>query len=464
MRCLSPSCYLKRFWSGVLVVALCPGLLSANTEITPTLLLSESFVENSTVTLDESGQITRVSPGIGLTYQQARLDLSLNYQYNSLNYHNLAANDTDTQNLNLLARIVHDPKSWNTRIFSEIRQINVSADGIQIVNPLLDSDNTQELRTLGLATQYQSQVGESINFNSELSLDAAETDEQDRVDSAGLLLEIDNHRAHGPLAWNASLSSRKFDRQTSPAASNPATEQQIDALNAGMDYRLNRNWALFLTVESNETDNDNLDGTQTLVGVQWNPSVRSFIRLGAGMRDDEETWTLDSKLRNRRMTLSAHYSERVTTQRGRIVEIGDVNNPLTQLGPTDESLAITPVLVKRFDLAVITQGVRSILQLGVFREEENIRDTDTKEERTDGARFTASRTLSRLSTLSFGLLRQKTRTTQQNRLTDVSLSYNRQVAKRSQFTVDLSHTRQESSIAANESEQDILTLSYQVTF
>ena len=72
---------------------LAPVAVNAQTVVTRSISISEILVDNEANGRDESGQITRISPGIRLDYSKAKLDLSLDYKLHLLVYNDIDSDD-----------------------------------------------------------------------------------------------------------------------------------------------------------------------------------------------------------------------------------------------------------------------------------------------------------------------------------------------------------------------------------
>ena len=94
------------------------GLTSVHSRslLTPTLSLKESFVNNTTVTLDESGYVTTIAPGISYRAVGAKNSLSIDYSLNAIYYDGLSQQDRVDHSLQLQSAFDHIPNLWDTSI------------------------------------------------------------------------------------------------------------------------------------------------------------------------------------------------------------------------------------------------------------------------------------------------------------------------------------------------------------
>lgn len=429
----------------------------ASTEITPIITVSEFFVDNKTATLNETGQVTRISPGITVDYAQARLNLVFDYRLNAVINSGLQGDDHENQSLNFLTEINHIPNHWDTLINARVEQVNTSPDGIQIVNPINDSSNTSELRTLGISTAYQAGLTGEIDYQTGIEVDFADVENQDNTDSIGLSLGINNNRTLSKLRWNVDIDSRR----SGTSEGGIDQDDEIDTLQAGLNYRINKKFSTFLAVEKNDTNNDNLNETSTTLGISWFPSANNFITVGAGVRGDETTYSLDSVIRNNRLSFAVNYVEEVTTSRSLVLEELELDPGLVS---SSQPLSITPELLKKGTVSLTITGRRTDITLAYFNESRNRQDTDSEEQQTEEVSLSAKRTLSRLSSVQLSISNQDSQADQQNTIKDITLSYERQLSRKFILLVELRKTEQQSDVVENEYEQSLLGFTLTATF
>lgn len=428
----------------------------AQTEVTPLISLRETYVDNKTAVLKETGRVTVVSPGVAIKYNQPRLDLALDYQLNAVFNSGLQADDHENQSLNFLTSFTHQPNRWDTQIIAGIERINTNPNGIQIIGDINDSSNSKELRTAGVSTSYQNHLSSTINYQTELSMDYADIEGQADTNSVALNLGINNNRTLSSIRWNVELNSRKFENSDDGTVDN-----QIDSLQAGLNYRINRKISTFLTYDKAETNNNILNDANTTAGLLWTLNRNSFISIGAGFRGDDTTWSLDSVFTNKRLSLEMSYDERVTSERQQVFEEVELQ---TGLITTSQSLSITPVLLKKAIISLTASGKRTEFALSYFNQSKNVNDANSEEEQTAGLSFTANRTLSRFSSVLLSVSSQESQTTQKNTLNNIELSYNKRLSKYVNWSAEISTTEQTSDVQENEYEQALVGFSLTATF
>ena len=424
----------------------------SESRLTPSLGLEETFLSSETETLDESGQITTISPGFYYEATGSRVNISLNYLLNARYYNNLSQDDGVDHSLLFRSDFAHIPNRWNSYLTSTIKQANVNPDAIQIVNPVVQSDNTRELRTLGIGTAIQGELTDKIDYESQLDADYADFEASESTDSVGILLGLNNSKSQQNSNWRASISSRVFGVADE--------DQQIDTAEAELNYRINHRYSVFFTINKNETGNEILDETNTIIGMLWTPNRNDSFKVGAGKRGDDTTYLLDVLIKSERISYTLNYDESVTTSRDLLVD------ETNQQGfyPTSQNLSITPVLIKNGRVAISLAGRRTDITLAYFKQTTNQTSTNSDDEITDGLSININRTLSESSSIQLNLSRQERQTTQENTIDDGSLSYDKALSKNASFSIELRKTEQTSDILENEYDQNSLTFRINSSF
>lgn len=441
--------------SGLTLLALFfQGQAWSESTLTPRLKLEETFISNETSSEDESGQITTISPGVLYENFGANSYLTLDYSLNAKEYNELSGNDEVDHTLSMQSEVTHVPNRWSSRFSSNIKQANVSTDGVQIVNPSIQSNNTSELRTFAVDTDFNGRLTNAINFQSKFLADYADFEDSDSTDSVGLSLGLSSNNAWKKLSWQTTLTSRK-----SSTSSN--IDEQIETLQVGLDYRFNAKYSSFISISKSETDNDFLNDTNTNIGILWTPDQNSSFKLGVGKRGNDRTYTLDSLLRSRRMTYTLNYDETVTTSRALLI---DENSIEEGIFPSSQGLSITPVLLKEGRVAVVFTGRLTDLSLAYFKQSKSQSEGSVDDEVVDGISINANRRLSSLSSVQLLLSRQETETSQDNVLENAALSYTRQWSKKTTVVVELNKTEQASTDVDNEYDQTTLSFRLNATF
>lgn len=424
----------------------------AQTQLTPRIEINQEFIDNKTDTVDESGSVTRISPGFQYLAEGGKNSLSIDYSLDAIASNGLSQDDEVNHNFRLSDSITHIPGRWTSAVTGSISQGNTSSDGIQNLNPNIITDNTQELRTLGINSDVNGKMSESIWYQTSLGADYA--DYENSPDSKGYNARflLDNIRARKPFSWQIDLESNNSQTDSD--------QQQIDTTHLNLDYRVNYRVSTFIDATATDTKNNQLNETETLLGINWTPGRNTSLRIAAGKRGDEDSYLLDGSHKNRRMTLTANYQQTVTTSRQTTLSSLSTGSIFTG---TTQSISIIPVLEKRSTISMLLTGKLSRFTLSLFQTERDQRD-NTQSETTTGAKANFSRELSARSSFDLNLLSQKSETTQENELRDIELNYRKLISQKTSLQISLRNTRQDSSETTNEYEQAVIGVMLTKTF
>ncbi len=446
--------YFRRCFtlSLLLYLVFAQDIARSDSKLSPSLEIEETFLSNKTSTLDESGQITRISPGIIYEATGPKANLSLSYFLNARDYNKLSQDDKVEQSLAFRSDMAHVPNHWNSYLTSTIKQANVNPDAVQIVNPDLQSDNTSEFRTLGIGTSVLGRLIDDIDYESQLKADYADFEDGEDTESLGLTLDLSNTSTQQNFHWRTFVSSKLLRANDE--------EEQIDAVLAELNYRFNLRYSAFLTVNKSESDNGLLDDTSKLIGVVWTPNRTSSVKLGTGKRGDDTTYSLDSLIVSNRVTYALNYGETVTTSRTLLIDQANQEGFFA----SSQTLSITPVLIKNGRITATIAGRRTDLSLSYFKQATDRSATGEDDEKKGGLNISVKRRLSNLSSIQLNLSRQESEIVQKNTIDDSSLSYNRQLSDNAALSLGLRITEQDSDVIENEYEQNSLSFKMSTTF
>lgn len=430
------------------------GLTSAHSrgQLTTTLNLEESFVTNKTAVVDESGSATTISPGVSYLTTGAKSSLSIGYSLNAIYYDDLSQQDRVDHSLQLLSAFDHIPKRWNTSISGSIKQASVSAGDAQGVNSILPSDNSQELRTLGISSNLQGNLTNQTHYQSGINLDYADAESSEGSNSAGVNLGLSSN-TQDKFSWGTTFTSNR----TSSAGS----ESQIDAVQVNLNYSFNLHYSSFISADKSETDNNFLNDVNTNIGLVWTPNRNASLRLGIGERGNNTSYTLDSSLKTKQVTFQMNYAESITTSRALLI-----NDAVSQQSPVtiNQTLSIAPILVKTGSIVMTVNGKRSSVTFTYLQQTTTQNANNIGREIKESLSASASRKLSDTSSVQISLSRQETETVQEDTVDNSSLSYNKRISKSINASAALSNTEQQSNIAANQSRQQEISFRLNVVF
>ena len=214
------------------------------------------------------------------------------------------------------------------------------------------------------------------------------------------------------LPWNVSYSrinNRPENR----------SDSLFERVEAGGRYRFTRKHALIFAggYEHNEfetrPDTGRPSGPTWRLGVGWTPTPRTRVDAGVSDRFFGLAPFLTATHRSRRTVLSFNYSEEPTTtsqitlNQDFLPLVDAFGNPILDssneaiLIPVDTPTQVDQVLVnRRFGGSIAFQGRRTSANLGLFAVDRNFELSP--DEVVYGLRASASRRLSRVTTLSLG--------------------------------------------------------------
>jgi len=431
-----------------------PNVTYANTEIVPFVSIRGSLVDNETDTLNESGYITTVAPGISVVAMGARSSLRLDYLVNVVNSQDLDQDDEEVHELNFLSSYQHSPGKWQSSLRASSQLTNIDINGVQNVNPDFIDDNSEELRTIVFNTTVTDRVTETIQYRADLSADYADYADSDTDDTDGHRLELalDNFRSPNDFTW-----STRLNRQVEGLDDD---DEQIDTLNVNLRYQLNRVWGSFFDVTRTETDFSEFDDDQKLVGLTWQPSSRTSVSFGAGERGDDNSYSLDAVHTVQHVSFSANYLEEITTSRTYTLNQLQ-SDQLAQA--TTRSISILPVLQKRASLNFAVTGNYSTFLTSIFQTDRSEENT-ALDERITGIRVSFTREIGPRDDFRVSLLGQESEDEEINDLTELTLTYTRLHSNSETINITLDLTNQDSTLDSSEYERAVFSAEYRVTF
>ena len=116
----------------------------AESTVTPTFEIKETFVDNSTDSFSETGLITQIFPGVIIISNGAKLDFSMNYSLDVTRSHDLERDDRESHRLDLNSEFRHKPE-WTSYARAISRLTNGDIDGVQSNNPDIIDNNSDQL-------------------------------------------------------------------------------------------------------------------------------------------------------------------------------------------------------------------------------------------------------------------------------------------------------------------------------
>ncbi len=427
--------------------------LLASSEFSARVSVKEQFISNDTALIDETGQLTIISPGFTYTNTQKHSELSLDYAYNINRNNGLSNNNSEHNSLSLLYGFTHIPEHWVTQLTGNIQQTSVNSEGIQSFNPELNIDNTKELRTYGISSAFNARIKQQVNLKTRLLADVADYKGSDNTDSLGLDLSLDNKVSQNKFFWNTSINNRKSN-------SGSDNTEEISSYQLGLNYRFNSKYTAYINAQTSDTSNNDLNETSTLAGLNWQPSKMSHFDLAVGTRGSDKTYSLNSRFIKKRLSLSINYNETITSARNEVLQTVTDGAGNTS---TYQSLDIIPVLQKKAAINLALSGRRSEGTLSYSSQIRSQNDGSDDEE-IDALSLLLTRNLSSRSSMAFKYQLQNSMKTEENDLTRLQLTYNRVLSRHVNFNAELSSTKQQSDVVENEYKQNLIAVGISATF
>ena len=422
----------------------------AESIVTPTFEIKETFVDNNTDTFSETGLITQISPGVIIISNGAKLDFSMAYALDVARSHDLERSDRETHQLDLTSEFRHKPE-WTSYASASNRLTNGDIDGVQSNNPDIIDNNSDQLFTFDIGTTYEERLSRDIQYLAGLQLDYADQQDSDSSSGQRVALTIDNYISENILTWGAQGQSR-FSKSG-------GDDERIDALAVTFKYKIDETLNAFVELGTIHTDSSDLDENRTLVGLSWRPSRQSSITVGAGKLGDNKTYELDASITRAHTLFAAKYTERIESLRDQLFD--EQNDQFDQ--STQTSTSIDPVLRKRGDIAVTQFGVRSAITFSIFYDETS-NPNDRNDERTKGAEIEYDRQLSSRSSLSLSASTQETEFDEKGTLEDYTVSYRKSTSEKANFEVFASYETFDSTDNTREYDQTSVGALYRIAF
>jgi hypothetical protein len=434
-----------------------PGFAAAQTEITPYVSIKESLVHEEDDGSNNTGQITTLAPGIRVVSSGPRSDLSLDYTLRANQSSGLDQDDEVVHLLDFLSSYQHSPGKWLSSLRASSRLTNADPNGRQNTNSDFNDDNTEELHTIAIDTSVTDRWTDTIQYRASVGADYTNLDGDDSRGS-DLLVELDNFRSPNDFTWRT-----QAERQI---ANEDDGDEIIDTYNAYLNYRLNRTWSTWYgfthtEVDFGDSDFDDSDPDDAwLLGLIWQPSSRTTVSAGAGRRGSDENYSLDAIHTRQNFSLSASYTEDITT--GRRDTLNQQQSDFLAQSTTD-SISAEPILQKRADLNFSIFGQYSTISTSFFQTDRSSR-SDTQDEIITGGIISYSRELSVRDNMTISLRGQEIKDDENNDLTELTVSYLREHSKNETIIVSTVWTNEDSTRSTDDYERILVSAEYRVKF
>ena len=449
------------FVISVLYLIVVSQLAFAQTTVTPGIKIGGTVVDNEFDSFSETGFVTSIQPGVLINSNSAKSDFSMVYGLELLRSHDLDTNDDrEVHNLDLSGEFRHKPNQWTSYARANGGLNNSNIDGVQSANPSFLNVNSSQILTFAVGTNYSDRIGSDIQYSAGVDLNYVDEEDRDSSTGQGVALSIDNFISENNLTWRGQVKRNDYQ----DGGDNINSIDNIEEFDVLFNYRVDQKLNYYLELTRTETDDPSLDEDSSsvdshVIGFRWSPTRQSFVRLGIGKREDEDTYDFAASVTRAHSLFSANYSESITLQRDRFFDQQD-----DQFGQsTSRATSTVPVLLKRGDIGWTLTGRRSTLGLTIFNEEEsnpNIADVKT----ITGGNVDYNRQLSPRSNLILSALYQETEFTEDSTLDEYKATYKKSTSQTANFDIYISYASFDSTNDAIDYDQTLVGATYLVTF
>lgn len=316
-RC-APAAALPLLGPAVAALLLTPGARAA-WQVSPTVELREAWSDN--VSLRRDGQkdsqfITTITPGIAITNQTPRLQLSAAYRLSIYEYSDGRVAGTDRMNsaLNATAKgkVIDDLLFFDAQ--AGISQQPVSAFGPVAGGSDYSTNNKSEVRTYQVSPYLVHRFGATASAELRYTHDMVDSENSGygRSTSDTASLNVSSGPAFRTVGWGLNLRRQNLQDSIAPGSnSNTAL--------ASLRYLVAPTFSLTATGGYDKFDYAGMGGSTQGAswsgGFAWNPSSRTSLQMSAGKRYYGNSYFLAATHRSRNTVWNIGYSDNVTTSR-----------------------------------------------------------------------------------------------------------------------------------------------------
>jgi len=306
--------------SALATLLVAPGA-RADWVIAPSVTARETWTDNASLTSQKAGSqwVTEVSPGLRVTNRTPRLEASLDYRLNALNYSGERPTGTDrvTQQLSGAMRAKVVPDTFFVDADYHISLQPVSAFGPQTQNDYTTT-NRQEVRSWRVNPVFMHQFGAFATAQASYTRDSVDGGNIGLGSSEGdsLLLSLTSGASFQKVTWGMSASSQNVD-----TAALPQTHNRTVNANLGWSLTRQLRWTLSGGYDryTYEALSDKTQGANWSTGLSWTPSARTTIEGTLGRRYYGDSYSFRLMHRSRRTVWNVTYGDDVTSTRSQFL-------------------------------------------------------------------------------------------------------------------------------------------------
>lgn len=301
-----------------MLLALLPSAVRAAWQVKPSVEVRETWSDNPGLRSDDQKRsqfVTSVAPGLTVTNNSPRLQVSASYRLNTFAYSDKeeTGNERLNSTLNASAKgnLIRDLLFFDAS--AGITQSPVSAFGPVSDNPY-SSSNRSEVRSYRVSPYIVHQFGAFATTQLRYSHDLVDSDLSSfpRSTSDTVNLSLNSGASFQSLGWGLELHRENLQDGIAPTSINSS------AL-ASLRYSLNRQFSLTGTGGYDKYDyegpGESTKGASWSLGFSLEPSARTSLRMSAGKRYYGNSYFLAASHRSRNTVWSINYSDDVTTSR-----------------------------------------------------------------------------------------------------------------------------------------------------
>jgi len=289
--------------------------------IAPSVTVRETWTDNASLSSQKAGSqwVTELSPSLHVTNRTPRLQATLDYRLNALDYSGDRPSGADrvTQQLGaaLHANVVPDLFYIDGDYHISLQPI--SAFGPQTTNDYT-STNRQEVRSWRVNPVLLHQFGAFATGQLSYARDAVDGGNIGLGNSSGdsLLLSLSSGARFQKVTWGVSASSQNVD-----TAALPQTHSR--AVNANAAWALTRQlrWTVSGGYDKYTYDalSDKTQGASWSTGFGWTPSSRTNIEGTLGRRYYGDSYSFRLMHRSRGTVWNISYGDDVTSTRSQFL-------------------------------------------------------------------------------------------------------------------------------------------------
>lgn len=451
--------------------------LATSWQLSPSVELSETYSDN--ITLQSAGQeesqyVTQFTPGLALTADGRRLDLSFNYRLQNLFYAR-GSNRRYRSNHQLQARM--DAELMREVLFfdanASIRQQVLDADGNIGQGNIAISSGQTDVATISLSPHAKKRLGHWSMGELRYTHDRVMYPDHRARDSFSntIAVSLVDAKPVDRWSWRLGYSLRTVDYSEARRPS-----ERREQINLGLGYDLSSKISLNGAVGYEDHEYESAPGASSLsgdywnLGLNWRPTRRTNVAVGGGRRFFGTVWNLGIMHRARRTTISGSYSEELSTRREYILgfvtdEQGNLLIDLDTFRPIEVRIPFDTVFIRKRGQLDIDIGVRkSTVSLGAYVEYRDyelsvIDRANDHNEKIKGGSINWRRQLGRRTSLFLGarLLLADVRDGSQDRLLTSRARLERQLGRQISTSAEVRRTERDRSGEGRDYTENLLT-------